>query len=423
MKRKLCALGLALILSLTACGGEKAPTQDGTTSQAPTSAPTAPAKHEKHRDPFSGTYWTAVRWELDAEYKDASDLPIEDRWADLWLNEDGSAQYREVAHCVYNAEMHGGRWQVGEENTLHLTTSDPNAVYPAIDGHLEGEQLVLEYNSQRFYLEQAEPPAPGGELCAADMQGTWLQTGVREDSLAACLHVDEHWVDWGSGYQPTATLYTAEKLDYYVPEYARYEGLELEVLDAPASEELHNRSWCLRLYNEDAEFVASMIDRNTIQLMDESGGIGRFQRVNDLLPDEVNAAMADLPADATIFYWADPSTDLCRRMDFWPWIKLERSCINRILVVSRWVDLQVRIYSGTPQVNAEGRMEQWLIDDLVYETMLGLNEPLWLGMNLPEGTPELCLFFKLPGEEVWRTWPFTKQEPYRVDGHTYFTLN
>lgn len=416
MKQRLCALGLALILSLTACGGDTG----GPAQPDPPPGDTA----ETSEGGLGGTYWTAVRWELEDEYTGeaaSSAFPTEERWADLWLHEDGSVLYREVMNCFYNVEIHDGQWRQ-DGNALYLTASDPEAVYPAIDGYLEGDTLVLAYNSQRFYLEQTELPAPGGELCVADVQGTWKQTGVREDSLAACLHVDEHWVDWGSGYQPTATLYTAEKLDYYVPEYDRYEDLELEVLDTPI-EGLSNQCWSLRLYNEEAEFWVTLTDMDTLHLRDGNGQTGVFQRVGGLLPDEVTAAMADLPADTTIFYWADPGSAILYQMDFWPWIKLERSCINRVLVVSRWVDLQVRIYSGTPQMNAEGRMEQWLIDELVYETTLGLNEPLWLGMNLPEGTAELCLFFKLPGEEVWRTWPFTKQEPYRVEGHTYFTLN
>lgn len=416
MKRRLCALGLALMLSLTACGRDT----DGQTESSPSPENTANSTESG----LGGTYWTAVRLESEDESTGeagSSALPSEERWADLWLNADGSVLYRDVRNCFYVAEIRDGRWQQ-EGSTLCLTASDPNATYSAIDGYLEGEQLVLEYNSQRLYLEQAEQPAPGGELCVADMQGTWKQTGVREDSMAACLSIDEHWVDWGSGYQPTATLYIAEGLDYYVPEYRRYEDLELEVLDK-GIEGTSNQCWSLRLYNEDVELLATMTKLDTVYLQDANGQLGVFKRVGGLLPDEVLEAMEELPSDTTIFYWDDPGEAIIRQMDFWPLVKLERSCINRVLIVSRWADMQVRIYSGTPQMNADGRMEKWLIDELAYETTLGIDEPLWLAMNTPEETAELCLFFRLPGEEVWRTWPFTEQEPYCVKGHTYFVLN
>lgn len=104
--------------------------------------------------------------------------------------------------------------------------------------------------------------------------------------------MDERWVDWESGHQPTATRYTAEKLDYYVPEYDRYEDLELEVLDAPAIEGLSNQCWSLRLFNGEAEFLATMTDMDTLYLQDEGGKTSVFQRVNAMLPDEVTAAMA-----------------------------------------------------------------------------------------------------------------------------------
>lgn len=427
MKRRLCALGLALILSLTACGGEKTPTQSGTSSQEPVSVPAAPVRQEETRDPFSGTYWTAVLWELEDEATgemESSASPTEMRWADLWLNEDGSVLYREVINSFYTAEIHDGQWQA-EGNDLHLTASDPEAAYPtkaALDGCLENDTLVFEYNSRRLYLEQAEPPAPGGELCVADVQGTWKQTGVQEDSLAACLYVDEYWADWDSGYQPTATLYTAEKLDYYVPEYDRYEDLKLEVLDTPI-EGLTNQCWSLRLYNGDAEFLVTLTDMDTLHLRGADGQTGIFQRVNDRLPDEVATAMTELPADASILYWADPGDIIRYQLDFWPLIKMENSCRNRVLIVSCWEGLQVQICNGTPQMNENGLMERWITDEPVYETTLGQNEPLWLGMNLPEGTAELCLFFKLPYQETWQTWPLTRQEPYYVKDPIYFTRN
>lgn len=136
--------------------------------------PRRPTEKEQPDDPFSGTYWPAVRRELTDDDTDAltpGALPTENRWADLWLNEDGAALYREVMNNFYSAEIHGGRWQQ-EGNTLRLTVPSPDSVWPTLDGHLEGDRLVMEYNGQRFYLEQAEPPAPGGELCAADVRGT-----------------------------------------------------------------------------------------------------------------------------------------------------------------------------------------------------------------------------------------------------------
>lgn len=409
MKRSLCALSLALLLSLTACGG-------GEPSIPPSASDPEPAQSD-----LSDTYWVAVRRETENEYTGAVEsvsLPTEHWWADLRLNEDGSAMYREVLRCFYKRSIHDGGWQQ-ENGELHLTEAD--ALAPSIDGYLEGDTLVLEYYGQRFYFERTDPPASGGELCAADMQGAWKQVGAREEGMAACLYVDERWSDWYSNYLPTATLYTAEGLDDSEPEYRCYESLELEVLDAPTVEGLPNQCWGLRLSNEEAELSVTMTDMDTLYLQDESGRIGVFERVNSRLPDAVTDAMADLPFDTTIFYWVDPDSSVCDAMDFWPLLRLDEGCADRVLVVSRWTDLQVQLRSGSPVLNADGSMAQWLTDEILYEATLGLDEPLYLGLSIPEGTAELCLFFKLPDGETWWMWPFTEQAPYRIEGQTYFT--
>ncbi len=430
MKRKLCALGLALLLGLTACG-ENAPPQDGAPPASPSSTPAAPAQPEQPGDPFSGTYWTAVRREATNDYTGAvesSALPTENWWADLWLCEDGSAQYREVLNCFYNADIHGGQWWRGKDNTLRLTSSDPDAYLPDIDGQLENGQLVLEYFGQRFYLEQAEPPAPGGELCAADAQGTWklerilndgTETDARSKGLAACLHLDERWSDWSSGYQPTATLYTAEKLDDHVPKYERYEDLDLEVVDTPAIEGLSNQCWSLRLFSGETEFLVTMTDMDTLCLQDESGTVGIYGRTASLLPETVTTPLRDLSFDALLFYWPDPDAETVAALDFIPVTELEPGGTNRILLVSRWVDLQIQVHSGNPQLQDTGA-SWWQTDQILYEGELDADEPMWLSLNFPEGTAELCLFFKLPGSEVWSTWQLTQQGSYHVDGYTSF---
>ena len=169
------ALSLLLVLCLTACGGPKGE-EDGKTPPDPsdsgTLSGTPPA--ELSADALSGTYWTAVQHESYDDLYDrtnVSRMPTDKWWADLFLYEDGTTQFREVLGDTFNLYLTDGIWSLGANNTLHLTDAGGNADYN-MSGRFEDGRLILETAyGDTFYLEKTERPAPGGELCPANLTG------------------------------------------------------------------------------------------------------------------------------------------------------------------------------------------------------------------------------------------------------------
>ena len=112
MKKRWTAFFLAFLLGLglTACG--KTPGPD-TNTDAPPSA--AEDIRQQTSAPFSADYWTAVRHESYDAMNDCmktSAMPTEAWWADLYLNEDGTAQFRDVLGSYYipACSMETGGW-------------------------------------------------------------------------------------------------------------------------------------------------------------------------------------------------------------------------------------------------------------------------------------------------------------------------
>lgn len=162
------ALSLLLILCLTACGGPeggeggKTP-PDSSDSGTLSGAPSA----ELSADTLSGTYWTAVQHEsYDDLYGSTvvSQMPTDKWWADLFLNEDRTTQFREVLGDTFNLYLTDGLWSLEADGTLHLTDAGGNRDYN-MAGRFEDGRLILETAyGDSFYLEKAERPEPGGEL-------------------------------------------------------------------------------------------------------------------------------------------------------------------------------------------------------------------------------------------------------------------
>ena len=87
-------------------GGEEGPPEspDDTATSAP------PSDHNSDSS-LGGTYWTAVQHESYNDLFDrteVSQMPTERWWADLFLNEDGTAQFREVPGDSFNSYLGNG---------------------------------------------------------------------------------------------------------------------------------------------------------------------------------------------------------------------------------------------------------------------------------------------------------------------------
>lgn len=125
MGKRCLTLVLALLLlaySLSACG--KSPDTD-----VPPTSGGSDGKGTLQQDstPFSATYWTAVRHESynpSFGRTEVSAMPTEKWWADLYLNEDGTALFREALGFGYASYLINAEWWLGADNALRLTGED-----------------------------------------------------------------------------------------------------------------------------------------------------------------------------------------------------------------------------------------------------------------------------------------------------------
>lgn len=153
MKKRWTAFFLAFLLGLglTACG--KTPGPDTNTDAPPSVAEDI---RQQTSAPFSADYWTAVRHESYDAMNDCmktSAMPTEAWWADLYLNEDGTAQFWDVLGSYYNTSLLDGNWWLGADSTLRLTGTMNTGEPLTLDGRIEStDSLAIETPLRRYLL-------------------------------------------------------------------------------------------------------------------------------------------------------------------------------------------------------------------------------------------------------------------------------
>lgn len=442
MARKGIALLLAVFLSLCLFACDKTPDTDpppsGGGKGTPPSGPSDPAGPS---DPSGtsggepdGTYWTAVQYET---YNSAfartevSTMPTEKWWADLYLNADGTAQFREVLGLGYSSCLLDGTWWLGADNTLRLMGRDAGGGEMTMDGRMEkGSSVTLETPfGNTFHFEPAERPAPGGELCAADLVGVWRADG--EKNTAVLLNLESVWDDGeDGGHTLMADYYHAALLDTDAPEYRTEKSMSAQLMKEPLARGSSNELWSVRLFQEDGDagFLVTLTDRNTLHLREyhERGEGAETQvitctRSEGLLPEPLREAVSDDPEKSLIFYWRDPGSEVAEPLAALPVTALEPGGKNRLLLVGRWYDSDIQFCTGKPEWNADGTLREWLTAEVVYEGTIRFDEPQWFALDIPQGTPRLCLMMKRPWDDFWFTWPLTDRAPFAVTGYTFLT--
>lgn len=429
-------LALLLALSLSACGSQPDPT-DPTSGGGGSSSPPIPA-------PLDATYWTAVRHESynpSFGRTEVSAMPTEKWWADLYLNEDGTALFREALGFGYASYLINAEWWLGANNALRLTGEDLDGSFISMDGRKEkdGSVMLETPYGNRFYFEPAERPASGGELCMADLEGTWrMSAGEAEGDefspeemhMASLLNIERRWSDDEGGYTLRADYYSAHLLDTDAPEYETEEDLLTEKLDEPLMYGLPNELWSARLYAEDseAEYYVALTDRNTLYLRQyyelDNAPAARtaiYTREESLLPETLTLALADEPDKSLMFYWRDPPAEVAKPLAALPVTVLENGGENRLLLIGRWYETDIQFCTGSAEQNADGTLGEWITDTVLYEGTLRIDEPQWFSLSIPEKSARLCLFMKRPWDESWFTWPVTDQDPFFVSGDTFLT--
>lgn len=368
-------------------------------------------------------------------------MPTEKWWADLYLNEDGTALFREALGFGYASYLINAEWWLGADNALRLTGEDLDGSFISMDGRKEkdGSVMLETPYGNRFYFEPAERPVSGGELCMADLEGTWrMSAGEAEGDefspeemhMASLLNIERWWSDDEGGYTLRADYYSAHLLDTDAPEYETEYELLTEKLDEPLMCGLPNELWSARLYAEDseAEYYVTLTDRNTLYLrqydeMDNASAARTaiYTREESLLPEPLTLALADEPDKSLMFYWRDPPAEVAQPLAAIPMTALEKGGQNKLLLVGRWYESDIRFCTGKPQLNADGTMREWITDTVLYEGTIRINEPQRFSLTIPEKTAKLCLFMKRPWDESWFTWPITDQDPFFVSGDTFLT--
>lgn len=429
-------LALLLALSLSACGSRPDPT-DPTSGGGGSSSPPIPA-------PLDATYWTAVRHESynpSFGRTEVSAMPTEKWWADLYLNEDGTALFREALGFGYASYLINAEWWLGADNALRLTGEDLDGSFISMDGRKEkdGSVMLETPYGNRFYFEPAERPVSGGELCMADLEGTWRMSAgevegdefsPEEMHMASLLNIERWWSDDEGGYTLRADYYSAHLLDTDAPEYETEEDLLTEKLDEPLMYGLPNELWSARLYAEDseAEYYVALTDRNTLHLRQRyeldnapAARTAIYTREESLLPETLTLALADEPDKSLMFYWRDPPAEVAKPLAALPVTVLENGGENRLLLIGRWYETDIQFCTGSAEQNADGTLGEWITDTVLYEGTLRIDEPQWFSLSIPEKSARLCLFMKRPWDESWFTWPVTDQDPFFVSGHTFLT--
>ena len=438
MGKRCLTLVLALLLafSLSACCSQPAPT-DPTSGGGDSSSPPMSA-------PFEATYWTAVRHESynpSFGRTEVSAMPTEKWWADLYLNEDGTALFREVLGFGYASYLINAEWWLGADNALRLTGEDTYGDFVTMDGRKEkdGSVMLETPYGNRFYFEPAERPTSGGELCMADLEGTWRMSAgevegdefsPEEMHMASLLNIERWWSDDEGGYILRADYYSAHLLDTDAPEYETEEDLLTEKLDEPLMYGLPNELWSARLYAEDseAEYYVALTDRNTLYLRQRyeldnapAARAAIYTREESLLPETLTLALADEPDKSLMFYWRDPPAEVAQPLAAIPMTALEKGGQNKLLLVGRWYETDIQFCTGRAEQNEDGTLGEWITDTVLYEGTIRINEPQWFSLTIPEKTAKLCLFMKRPWDESWFTWPITDQDPFFVSGDTFLT--
>ena len=441
-------LALMLALCLNACGSrvEIADTPTGGQPDA-AATPSVSGGGEESPSPTpestDTTYWIAVRHESynsSFDRTEVSIMPTEKWWADLYLNEDGTALFREVLGFGYASRLTNAEWQLGKDNALIVTGEDTAGETVTMEGYMEEDRSIsLETPyGECFFFEPAERPAMGGELCVADLEGTWRMTAgevegdefsPEEMHMASLLDFERQWSDEG-GYTLRADYYSAHLLDTDTPEYETQKELMVEKLDEPLMYGLANELWSARLFDEasDTEYFVTLTDRNTLYLQQyyelDNAPAARtaiYTRSDSLLPEELTWALADEPNQSLLFYWRDPPDEVTKPLEAMPMTVIEDGGQNRLLLVGRWYEMDIQFCTGKPTLDTDGTMLEWNTETVLYEGTLRIDEPQCFSLTIPEGTPRLCLFMKRPWDDGWFTWPVTDQAPYFVDGHTFLT--
>lgn len=437
------ALSLLLILCFTGCSNLKREEGDKV-SPEPSSSMTVSGEPDSGLpdDELSGTYWTAVKHEYYDEIYDrinVSQMPTDKWWADLFLNEDGTTQFREVLGDTFELYLTDGIWSLEENSTLQVTDAGGLAAYN-LTGRFEDGYLIVETaHGDSFYMEKAERPGPGGELCPANLAGTWRMSSLEENGrlfdargrgMASILLFSPTWSIDAGRYILQADYYFASSLETDEVEYRQLSDLCMKPLDQPLFDGISNEVWSAQLQEESMglDLVFTLIDFSTMYLQEYDQNNGSeairtaiYKREESFFPEILQSALYQEPNGSLIFYWPNPSEEVCTSLEAMAVINLEDNGLDRLLLVGRWYETQIQFCTGEGIWDEDGILLDWVTDETLYDGIIGFEEPFWFSLTIPEGAPNLCLRIKHPLNDSWYLWPITDIGGYLINEWTFLT--
>lgn len=387
---------------------------------------------------LKGTYWKAIECSVyDPNYgsETVSKMPTDIWWADLFLNEDGSMQFREVVDNIYERYiLDYGRWwaQSAEMLSVGCVVSDMayNLPEQAMNVYIRGDDgLILDFNGKRLmFFEQAERPAPGEEACPADLQGIWQMTqedvgngqyDPREQGKASLLSFENRWDSMGEA-ERVATIYQANSLNTNHPEYIQKEELSIEVLDEPLYQGLGNPTWSAHINTTDYDVFLS--DRNTLYLQERNGSSvvrTAIYEKTEWVPEDLQQNM-EKPDGAVIYYYPNPPKESLAHLQAIPPAELEPNAQDLLMLIGvGYVDQRVQFYTGEPVWNDDGTLQDWKQDKILYDGIIKSGKVLKFSLTIPKDAPKLCMGIKDNYHQDWSYWPITEMNGYQVEAGTF----
>ena len=310
----------------------------------------------------------------------------------------------------------------------------------------------------RFFFRPSEAaqiplksPGGGQGLCYARKEGTQRltagHTGIlrfqaKQLLLIAIIHRHLYWQD---GVEVIAVpLHTAfvnvagalhrDELPVRqlrdVLHYRQASGLLLKPLDQPLMDGISNKVWSAQLLEEDTgqELFVTLTDPYTLYLQehDQRNGVPTvrtavYEREYSLFPETLQLALYEEPSDSLIFYWTNPPEEVYTPLEAMAVTKLEEKGLDRLLLVGCWYETQIQFCTGEGVWDEDGILLDWVTDETLYDGTIGIDEPLWFSLTIPEGVPNLCLHMKRPWDDSWYLWPITDSGGYLVSGWTFLT--
>ena len=193
---------------------------------------------------------------------------------------------------------------------------------------------------------------------------------------------------------------------------------------------ISNEVWSAQLLEEATglELFLTLTDPNTLYLQTHNQRNGSptvqtavYKREYSFFPEILQLALYKEPSDSLIFYWTNPPDEVRTPLEAMAVTKLEENGRDKLLLVGRCYETQIQFCTGEGIWDEDGILLDWETDETLYDGTIGMDEPLWFSLTIPEGVPNLCLCMKRSWDDFWYLWPITDTGGYLVNGWTFLS--